>query len=345
MANNKSTLATKYRPTTFDEVVEQEIVKTILQKQIKSGDVKNAYLFCGPAGCGKTTNARLFANLLNDNAGGITELDAASHNGVSDMKNILDQSKFKPIGYKYRIFILDECHSFSPQAWESALITLESPTPTSVFIFCTTDPQKIKDTILSRVQRFDFKKISTSGIIDRLKYIIDCENKDGHNYTYEEEALNYISKLSNNGMRDAIKLMETALGYNDSLTIENVASALNTTDYGIMFDLTDSIVEMNKKSVIEIVEKLHFDGVDLKQFIKQYCNFILDLCKYDVCKTFDYLQIPSTYSRRMNCYNDEAYKFFTQLLNEVIVLNSSIKYEQIPKPLIESTFILLCSEG
>ena len=209
---------------------------------------------------------------------------------------------------------------------------------------CTTDPQKIPKTILSRVQRYDFQKISHAGIVERLKYIIDNENKCGNHYTYEKEALDYIGKLSDGGMRDAITLTEKALGYSDDLTIESVSKALGTADYNIMFDLTDALVNMDKKAVIELIENINRNSVDLKQFIKQYNNFVLDLCIYGTCNSFDYLQMPSTYSKRIKEYHKDDYKFFTQLLNEVINLNSSIKWETMPKPIIESTFILLCSE-
>lgn len=291
-----------------------------------------------------TTNARLFAEEINEHKGTYTELDAASHNGVADIKKILEDSKFSPIGQNYRVFIIDECHCLSAAAFSSALKQFECPTPTSIFILATTDPQKIPVTILSRVQRFDFQKISQGGIIDRLKYIIKSENEDGREYTYDDDAITYIAKLSEGGMRDAITLMEKALSFNSNLTLDSVVTSLGTVSYTTMFDLTDAICKMDKLKVIEIVESLHWNGVDLKQFIKDYNNFVLDLCKYNVCKGFDFIQIPKTYSNRMK-YSKEEYAFFTTLLNEVMNLSSSLKWESIPKPLIESTFILLCSEA
>ena len=195
------TLAVKYRPQTFDDVVEQNVIKAILQNQIDKNMVKNAYLFCGPAGCGKTTNGRLFAKYLNNNSfTNVMELDAASHNGVDDIRKIVEDSQFKPIGTPYRLYIIDECHVLSGQAWQAALKTLEEPTPTSIFIFCTTDPQKIPATIISRVQRYDFQRITHSGIVNRLKYIIESENNEGHSYTYDEDAISYIAKLADGGM-------------------------------------------------------------------------------------------------------------------------------------------------
>ena len=335
-------LAVKYRPKTFEDTVEQSVVKDILLNHIKDNKIRNTYLFCGSSGTGKTSSARVFAKSINAT---IVELDAASHNGVEDMKSILNQARSKPIGTDYRVFLLDEAHNFSKAAWEAALKSIEEPVPTSVFIFCSTDPQKFPKTILSRVQRYDFKRISHSGVVNRLKFILDSENNEGHNYTYTEDAIDYIAKLSEGGMRDAITLMEKALGYSDNLTLDIVTKALGSIDYNIMFELTDSLYNMNKKSVIEIIETIHRDGIDLKQFIKEYNYFVLDLCKYDVCRSFEFLKLPTSYEDKMKSYTKEHYSFFSDLLNAVMKLNTDIKWESTPKPMIESQFILLCSEG
>lgn len=336
------TLAVKYRPKTFEDMVEQSVVKDILMNQIKEKKIRNGYLFSGSAGCGKTSSARCFAKSLNCS---ITELDAASHSSVEDVRDLIKDSRLKPMGTNYRAFIIDEAHSLSNQAWQALLKTLEEPTPTSIFIFATTDPQKIPNTILSRIQRYNFKRISHSGVVNRLKYILDNENKEGCNYTYEVDALDYIAKLSEGGMRDAITLMEKSLGYSDNLTMETVTKALGTVDYDQMFSLTDALYNMNKKSVIEHIETIHRDGMDLKQFIKNYSYFVLDLCKYDVFRSFEYLQLPNVYEKKLKTYNADQYKFFADLLDTVMKLNTDIKWESTPKPLIESSFVLLCSEG
>ena len=171
-------LAIKYRPKKWDDVTEQNSTKIILQQQLESGEVKNAYLFCGPAGCGKTTCARIFADDINKGEGNPIELDAASNNGVDDVRNIIQQAKTKSLDSEYKIFIIDECHALSNSAWQAMLKIIEEPPAKSIFIFCTTNPERIPKTILSRVQRYDFNRISTEGIVNRLKYILEQENKE-----------------------------------------------------------------------------------------------------------------------------------------------------------------------
>lgn len=169
-------LAIKYRPAKFDEVVEQSATKVILKQQLESGEVKNAYLFCGSAGCGKTTCARIFANEINKGKGSPIELDAASNNSVDDVREIIQQAKTTSLDSEYKVFIMDEVHALSGQAWQAMLKVLEEPPIKSIFIMCTTNPEKIPKTILSRVQRFDFQRLSNKGIYDRLVDIINKEN-------------------------------------------------------------------------------------------------------------------------------------------------------------------------
>ena len=222
-----TTLATKYRPQKFEEIVEQDSIKIILENQVKTNNLKHAYLFCGSAGTGKTTSARIIAHMINNYESEPIELDCASHNGVDDVRAIIDDCKTRPYKGKYKVFLLDEVHMLSTQAWNAMLKILEEPPEYVIFLFCTTDPQKIIGTILSRVQRFNFSRISNEGIKNRLKYIIDNENKERINVsvpliTYEEDAIDYISRLSKGGMRDSITTLEKCLDYDDNLLLENV---------------------------------------------------------------------------------------------------------------------------
>ena len=172
-------LAIKYRPKTFTDVTEQEEIKIILQQQLKNKEIQHCYLFTGSAGTGKTTNARIFANEINEGQGNPIELDAASNNSVDDMRKLIEQAQTKSLNSEYKVFIIDECHMITTQGWNAILKLIEEPPAKSIFIFCTTDPERIPKTILSRVQRYDFKRISQQGIVRRLQYICEQEIKNG----------------------------------------------------------------------------------------------------------------------------------------------------------------------
>lgn len=334
------TLAVKYRPMSFDDVTEQSSIKIILQQQLKDNAVKNAYLFCGPAGCGKTTCARIFANEINKDQGNPIELDAASNNGVDDVREIIRQAKTKSLDSEYKIFIIDECHALSNNAWQAMLKIIEEPPAKSIFIFCTTDPQKIPKTILSRVQRYDFQRISQQGIIDRLRYILGEEQIHD---SYDTEAIQYIAKIADGGMRDAISLMDKALAYNRDLTLENVVKALGTVDYETMIQLTDKIIESNSNAIIEIIEMLYADGKDLKHFMRQYMQFILDVLKWSFECDWKYITIPKLkeYEKWLkNLMEEDNEDRIQDLLDVLIRLNNDIKYSSSPKYEIEGILVL-----
>ena len=348
-------LALKYRPKTFDDVVEQGSVKLILEEQLKTKTHQNCYLFTGGAGTGKTTCARIFANEVNEGKGNPIEIDAASNNGVDNVREIIEDAKFKALDSTYKVYIIDECHMLSTGAWNAMLKLIEEPPAQTIFIFCTTDPQKIPATIISRVQRYDFQRITHNSIVARLKQILDWENKEMNegNYihpnpdgliVYEEEALGYISKIADGGMRDAITLLDKCISYSYQINVENVVEALGTINYDVMFDLTEAIIEMRAADTTVIIEEAHRSGIDLKQFMKQYSYFILDAYKYFLLGDFEYLQIPSNYSDRLDSWDDDSYFFLPELMEEMIKLNVDIKWEPNPKPLIETTLILLCQE-
>lgn len=343
-------LAVKYRPTTFSDVKEQGSIKVILEQQLESNTTKNAYLFCGGAGTGKTTCARIFAGEINKHQGNPIEMDAASNSSVDDVREIIAQAKTKSLDSEYKVFIIDECHSLSNTAWQSFLKLIEEPPAKSIFIFCTTDPQKIPKTILSRVQRYDFQRISVTGIKNRLEDICDSENRSISSneksdfISYDSLSLEYIAKLADGGMRDAITLLDKVISFSKSVTLENVTKALGVVDYKVMCTLTDAIINShNKSAVIKIIEEVHRSGKDLKQFIKSYMNFVLDVNKYNCLKSFDYLEVPPT-------YESDFKELFTNvdlcnsLLGTLIKLNSEIKWETAPKSMIEASLILQCEE-
>ena len=341
-------LAIKYRPKTFDDVVEQENIKIILKQQLATNTTKNAYLFCGGAGTGKTTCARIFANEINNHQGNPIEMDAASNSGVDDVREIINQAKTKSLDSEYKVFIIDECHSISNTGWQAFLKLIEEPPAKSIFIFCTTDPQKIPKTILSRVQRYDFQRISFDGIVHRLAHILADEfpSATGINdvgITVDKSAIEYIAKIADGGMRDAITLMDKCLAYSTDLTLENVVKALGVLDYEEMFDLLDFIQQNEANYIVEFIEKVHRSGRDLKQFVRQFTNFVLDVGKYCICKSFDYIQIPNLYKDELDGYI-EVVDEINHLLSVLVKLNAEIKWDESPKAMIEATFILECTE-
>ena len=333
-------LAVKYRPQTFEEVTEQEILTTILKQQISSKQIQHCYLFCGPAGCGKTTCARIFANEINGGQGIPVELDAASNNGVEDVRNIIQQAQTKSLDSEYKVFIIDECHSLSNAGWQAFLKLLEEPPAKSIFIFATTDPQKIPKTILSRVQRYDFQRISQQGIVHRLQYILANENiiVDQSNI----DAIEYIAKLADGGMRDAISLTDKCLAFTDELTLETVVKVLGVVDYEEMFKFTDTIIENKLNESIQLIESVYTSGKDLKQFVKQYIQFLLDIQKYAIGCDWKYISLPrlSQYEEWLKGCGTYEFDRCFELLDCMLKINNKIKYSSVPKCVIETEVLL-----
>lgn len=340
-------LAIKYRPKTFDDLTEQKAIVAILENQLSTNSVKHAYLFVGSAGTGKTTSARIFASMINGGKGTPIELDAASNNSVDDIRKLCDDAQTQALDAEYKVFIIDECHSLSNQAWQAFLKTLEEPPAKSIFVFCTTDPQKIPNTILSRVQRYNFSRISHEGIVKRLVEILKMEYRSttGANdvaISVEKEALDYIAKIADGGMRDAITLMDKCLSYNENLTMSNVTEALGLVDYKVMFDLCHSILNRKEESIIDTVNDIYYSGIDLKLFCKLFFEFVLDLTIYEVTKDLSNTKIPNSWLNYLeNWFSTADWAVVRILLETMLSLNSEIKWEQNPKPLVIAKLMIL----
>ena len=302
-------LANKYRPQKFEDVSEQGAIKTIIENQIKQNDIRNAYLFCGGAGTGKTTCARIVANMINSGKGKPIELDAASNNSVDDVRKIINDSKFRALDSKYKIYIIDECHSLSNAAWQAMLKLLEEPPASTVFIFCTTDPQKIPRTILSRVQRYNFQRISKDGIIKRLKFIIEQENSENlqSRIIYEEPAIDYIAKQAQGGMRDAITTLDKCLQYSKELTLNNVVKVLSSgvTPYEL-FDFTKLLLDKNAEGAISKLNDFFMSGIDMSLLLNMYFDFLLNLQKYLLLNNPNVSNLPIDILQQ--CPRDVAYQ-------------------------------------
>lgn len=337
----KESLAVKYRPKTWSEVTEQSSVRIILEQQITSGNICHSLLFIGSAGCGKTTCARIYANEVNQGKGNPIELDAASNNGVDDVRSIIAQAQTKSLDSEYKVFVIDECHALSSQGWQAFLKLIEEPPAKSIFIFCTTNPEKIPKTILSRVQQYTFKKISQQGIVDRLRYICDREIV-GENGIVRLEALEYIARIAEGGLRDALTLLDKCMAYSPELTLENVVKTLGTVDYDTMISLTDNYLADDSKEVVKIINSVNDDGKDMKQFLKSYTYFLMDVIKYLKGCDWKYLTIPklNTYESFFSQIEDNEYDLLFNLMKACVRLNSEIKYSAVPKLDIEAMFLI-----
>ena len=327
-------LAIKYRPTKFDEVVEQSATKIILQQQLDSGEIKNAYLFCGGAGTGKTTCARIFANEINKGKGTPIELDAASNNSVDDVREIIQQAKTKSLDSEYKVFIMDEVHALSNQAWQAMLKVLEEPPAKSIFIMCTTDPQKIPKTILSRVQRFDFQRISQKAVFDRLHFVSLEELGDIPEVTVEMQALEFIAKQAQGGMRDALTMLDKCIAYDDhNVTLENAIKALGIANYDVMSNLLSAYDNGEVDKMVNIINEVYMSGYDLKQFIKSFTNLVLDLNKYKLGAK-EYVECPMSDAIKFVFENFSRAE--NELLTSLIKLQADIKWDTNPKARIEA---------
>ena len=292
MAEEKQHLALplKYRPMTFDDVVGQEHVVRTLRHAIEANRIANAYLFIGPRGIGKTTLSRIFAKALNcsgnreqgtgnrvgvepcgacDNckeiAAGrsidVTELDAASHNKVEDVKPIIESVQFKPTTSKYKIFIIDECHMLSNAAWNALLKTLEEPPPYVRFIFATTEGDKVLATIISRCQRFDLRRIQTNDIVSRLKYI--CEKEK---IAAEEDALLAIARGAEGGMRDALSSLDQLISFKgDKVTEEDALGVFGLMSRGALEGLAGAILKGDVAAILSAIEMFDSAGKNMRR--------------------------------------------------------------------------------
>jgi DNA polymerase-3 subunit gamma/tau len=334
-------LANKYRPKKFGDVVCQDNVKVVLDNQLKSGEFKQAYLFTGSAGTGKTTSARIFANEINNGKEKPIEIDGASNNGVSNIRDIIENSKLKSLTGGYKVYIIDEVHMLSIGAFNALLKILEEPPKGTIFILCTTDPQKIPATILSRVQRFDFKRIPTQRIMNRLTYIIEKENETRTDeIEYTDDALKYIAQLANGGMRDAITKLDTVLGYSNNITVSTVTECLGLVSTSFQLEIIENILNKDINGVLGSIDAIYYEGKDLKLFIKDMVQTTLEIVKYTL--NHNVYNLPEAAKPRVTQISTTSVNILMELLDNFTKLYNDIKYEQQPKFLIESELIQLC---
>ncbi len=294
-------IARKYRPMVFDDVIGQEHITTTLKNAIESKRIAHAYIFSGPRGVGKTTSARIFAKAINCEKGGPTitpcnecvncteitggrsldvlEIDGASNRGIDEIRSLRDNVRYMPVRGGYKIYIIDEFHMITKDAFNALLKTLEEPPPQVIFIFATTEPHKILPTILSRCQRFDFKRVPIEKIVGRLKVICDVEKIE-----MDEESLFAIAQMSDGGLRDALTLLDQVVSFcGMKVKIADVRQSLGIINLHVHFELTEIIKKKNIADGFTFSEKVLDAGWDITEFLNGFLGHVRNLLMAKAC--------------------------------------------------------------
>ena len=337
------TLAVKYRPKTFEDVCGQSITVKILEKAVEQKNFKHAYLFAGDSGCGKTTLARCFANAINQGSGEPIELDAASQRDIETIRAITDSANQRSLDSEYKVYIIDECQSYTIVQWQAFLRSIEEAPEYTIYMFCTTEPQKLPTTILNRLQRYNITKIDTETIKNRLKYI--CQQEGFTNY---EQTCDLISKISNGCMRDAIMRLDQCANFSTDLNVENAKQVLTDISYEAMFKLTWALQDKKEEDMLYVIDKLYSSGNDLKNFINNYLDFVLDLSKYILFKNIELTNIPGYFATTENPVVQQTVQiadslnWFKKLADLLLTIKLDIKYDTYYKSTIEAYLLRAC---
>jgi DNA polymerase III subunit gamma/tau len=351
-------LYNKYRPSTFEEVAGQRSIVRTLKNAIASGKIAHAYLFCGPRGTGKTSMARLFAKALNCEKGigqqcnacsncqainegnhpDVIEIDAASNNGVDQVRDLIDKVRYAPIKGRYKIYIIDEVHMMSAGAFNALLKTLEEPPEQVIFILATTEPYKVLPTILSRCQRFDFGKIDDQDIREKLIWILDKEK-----VTYDEKGIDAIVSLADGGMRDALSILDQVLAYSGSSFGErDVLALFGLTSNVQKIELLKQIRAGNVAGVLAKLEEFLASGVDIKRLSDNLMEILKDLVIYE--KTHEETLLTSINEKEaleLEPLIDAAYA--NQMIQILIKTQIDFKSVSNIRSLFELTLLQLCT--
>lgn len=349
MSDNYRALTRTYRPRTFDDIVSQNHVSDTLKNAIKQNRLAHAYMFCGPRGVGKTTMARVLARTVNsieDEVDGeslnqtlnVIEIDAASNNGVDDIRDLRERVRIPPQNGRYKIYIIDEVHMLSKAAFNALLKTLEEPPDHVIFIFATTEPHKVLPTILSRVQRFDFKRISIDEIVSRLETVAENEG-----IQIDHESLHVIAKKADGALRDALGLMDQAIAFcGDDIEHEELLKALNVVSKERMFQFMDAVESRNSANGLELINELLQEGYDIQEFLIGLTEHIRNLY---VARNSEKMHLveasKGTKERYKAASNDFSEDDLMRMLHIVNEAQYKIKEAHQPKILFEITLLKL----
>ncbi|MBE7067012.1 MAG: DNA polymerase III subunit gamma/tau [Ruminococcaceae bacterium] len=349
-----------WRPMTFEDVVEQDTVITILKNAVMNNRIAHAYLFCGTRGTGKTTMAKIFSraiNCLNPQNGSpcnqcdickgvlngsildVTEIDAASNNGVDNIRDIIEETAYATSVAKYKVYIIDEVHMLSTGAFNALLKTLEEPPEGVVFILATTEPQKLPSTIISRCQRYDFKRISHQGIIERLETICQSQGTE-----YDKAALAFIAQKADGALRDAISMLDQTMSSSGSVTLSGARQMTGSVNKDVVENFVEYILKSDTAGVIRVIDEMFTDGRDPATFIAELMNIFRNIAIMLITRDTSGL-----------IYEDEAgmakLKEFTRLttsreitmiIMELSRLENSLKWAVQRKIVFEAGMIALC---
>lgn len=329
-------LAAVYRPSRLDDVVGQENAKIVLRQHLQTKP-KSGYLFVGSAGTGKTTCARIFAHELNGQAN-IYEINAADNTGVEGVRKIISDARHKPIGTKYKIFILDECHMLTVQAWNALLKLVEEPPESVVLLFCTTDPRKIPNTITSRVLRLDFSRIDIDAVTQRLLWILEQEGITG----VSPEPLRYIAQLANGGMRDAITMMDKVLGYGVNITFDVINTALGLVGFDVPCKILNCFYSHDFNGLIQVIDNINRSGVDFKTWVQDFRRFVLQAVELQLGVHPDNVALPHDISEELIKLPKDGRLFQTLCSLDGLVQN--ILMEPDPYTLVKINFLKIAGD-
>ena len=359
---NYQALYRKYRPRVFDDVKGQEVIVRTLRNQVKTGRIAHAYLFCGSRGTGKTTCAKILAkainceNPVNGNpctecaackaiqAGismNVIEMDAASQRGIDNFRQIISEIAYPPTEGRYKVYIIDEVHMLTPEAFNAFLKTLEEPPEYAVFILATTDPQRLLPTVLSRCQRYDFRRIPTKIIEERLREVLDAEAIEA-----EDEAVHTIARRAEGGMRDALSIADQCTSFfpGETLTYGHVLEVLGTVDTEVYRQMMRYAVRGNASSLIRKLDDLLMDGRDVRQIVSDFTWYLRDLLIFKASAGSGEMDDLIEEDRQemledADSVNEKQVMYFIEVLSD---LSGTLKISSNRRVLTEIALIRLC---